>query len=191
MNEGGRPVLAFASAADFEAWLAVHHEETDGIWLRFFKKRSDMATVTYAEALDIALCYGWIDGQVKALDEASYLQRFSPRRPRSAWSKRNTEHVARLVEEGRMRPPGLREVERAKADGRWERAYSSASRAEPPPDLLAALEGNATAQAAWERLDRTNRYAMIYQVNDARRPETRQRRIAKFVAMLERGEKLY
>jgi uncharacterized protein YdeI (YjbR/CyaY-like superfamily) len=184
-------ILPFASAGDWEAWLEANHAASDGLWVKFAKKSSGIETVTYAEALDAALCYGWIDGQVRRFDEEYYLQRFTPRRKRSKWSKVNREKVARLIEEGRMRPAGLREIERAKADGRWDAAYDSPSTATVPEDLRRALDKNPEASAFFATLDGRNRYAILYQVGDAKRPETRARRIEKYVAMLNKREKPY
>lgn len=191
MTPHERDIRSFESATAFEAWLADEHERSDGIWLCFAKKGSGIASVTYAEAVDLALCYGWIDGQAKSLDESRYLQRFTPRRARSKWSKINCDKVERLVREGRMKPRGLAEVERAKADGRWDAAYDSPKTATVPDDLAAALAQSPQAEARFATLDSTNRYAMLYGLQDAKRPETRARRIAKYVAMLEAGELLY
>jgi uncharacterized protein YdeI (YjbR/CyaY-like superfamily) len=179
---------AFRDEAAWERWLARNHGRQEGLWVMFAKKGSAKRTMSYAEALDVALCYGWIDGQTKRLDDDYFLQRFTPRRQRSKWSKRNREKVAALTAAGRMRPPGLAEVERAKADGRWDAAYDSPSKIQPTPELLAALEENPKAKRLFEELDRTNRYAIIYGVHDAKRPETRARRIEKFVAMLNEGK---
>jgi uncharacterized protein YdeI (YjbR/CyaY-like superfamily) len=185
------PIKVFASQETWERWLDRNHAKAQGIWLKFAKKASRKWTVTYPEALDVALCYGWIDGQTRGLDEDYYLQRFTPRRARSKWSKINREHVARLIEQGRMRPAGLAEVERAKADGRWAAAYDSPSRIQPTPELLAALEASPKAKALFEQLDSQNRYAILYRIHDAKRPETRARRVEQFVEMLSRGETPY
>ena len=150
-----------------------------------------MRSVTYLEAVEVALCYGWIDGQGKRLDDTQYVQKFTPRRARSRWSKINRDRAMALIEQGRMQPAGLREVERAKADGRWEAAYDSPSTMVVPDDLREALRGNEKADAVFASLDGRNRYAILYQVHDAKRPETRARRIAKFVAMLSEGKKPY
>ena len=185
------PILPFASAAAFEAWLDAEHAQAPGLWLKIAKKDSGIATVTYAEALDAALCFGWIDGQKRAFDERFFLQRFTPRRRGSRWSKINTEHVARLEAAARMRPAGLAEVEAAKADGRWAAAYEAQSAASVPDDLQAALDANPQAAAFFATLTGANRYAVLYRVQDAKRPETRARRIATFVEMLARGETLH
>jgi uncharacterized protein YdeI (YjbR/CyaY-like superfamily) len=185
------PTKVFASQETWERWLDRNHAKAQGIWLKFAKKASRKRTVTYPEALDVALCYGWIDGQTRGLDEDYHLQRFTPRRARSKWSKINQEKVARLIEQGRMRPAGLAEIERAKADGRWEAAYDSPSKIQPTPELLAALEARPKAKELFEQLDSQNRYAILYRVHDAKRPETRARRIETFVEMLSKGETPY
>jgi uncharacterized protein YdeI (YjbR/CyaY-like superfamily) len=185
------PVKSFASQETWERWLDRNHGNEEGVWLKVAKKSSGTRTVTVPEALEIALCYGWIDGQRKALDEDYFLQRFTPRRVRSRWSKINRDSATALIERGRMRPAGLAEVERAKADGRWAAAYDSPSKIQPTPELLAALEASPKAKALFEELDSQNRYAILYRVHDAKRPETRTRRIEKFVEMLSRGETPY
>jgi uncharacterized protein YdeI (YjbR/CyaY-like superfamily) len=185
------PVLAFESPAAWEEWLAREHASQNGVWVKIAKKATGIATVTHAEALDVALCYGWIDGQRKAFDDQWFVQRFTPRRARSNWSKVNREKVARLVAEGRMQPGGLREVERAKADGRWDAAYDPPSTATVPPDLQQALDANPAAAATFAGLNSQNRFAILYRVHDAKRPETRARRIETFVAMLAAGDTLY
>jgi uncharacterized protein YdeI (YjbR/CyaY-like superfamily) len=187
----GLPVLSFADAAAMEAWLERHGAEAAGFWLRLFKKGSGVASVTKAEAVDAALCFGWIDGLMNPYNATSWLIRFTRRRPKSKWSVINRERVEALVAAGRMRPPGLAEVEAAKADGRWAGAYPPHSRAEPPPDLQAALDASPKAAAFFATLKGANRYALIYRVLDAKRPETRAKRVADFVAMLERGETLH
>ncbi|MFF7383994.1 YdeI/OmpD-associated family protein [Streptomyces griseoluteus] len=182
--------VAFESAEAFEAWLGENHAVSSGIWLKLRKKGPGIVVaLNYAQALDVALCYGWIDGQKAKLDDEWWLQRFTPRTPRSKWSKVNREKVAALTEQGRMRPPGQAEIDRAKADGRWEAAYDSARTATVPDDLAAALTADPAAAESFERLDRQNRYAILYRVQDAKKPETRARRIEKYVAMLARGEK--
>jgi uncharacterized protein YdeI (YjbR/CyaY-like superfamily) len=185
------PIIAFASAEDFSVWLDTEHVSSEGIWLKLAKKESGIASVTYAHALDVALCYGWIDGQKKPFDDAYWLQRFTPRRTRSKWSKINTEKVAALVAAGRMRPAGLQEIEAAKADGRWDAAYSAQSTATVPPELQAALDADPVAAAAFATLNSTNRYAFIYRVTEAKRPETRARRVAQFIEMLHDGRRLH
>ena len=182
---------AFASADEWEAWLRAHHDSTPGVWIKFARKGSGIPTVTYPEALHAALCFGWIDGQARGGDESFYLQRFTPRRSRSIWSKRNRDFATALIESGRMQPAGLREVQRAKADGRWDAAYDAPSTATVPDDLQAALEANPAAAEFFARLKGRNRYAILHRVQTAKKPETRARRIETFVAMLARGETLY
>jgi uncharacterized protein YdeI (YjbR/CyaY-like superfamily) len=185
-------VLPFATAEEWEAWLRAHHETvTAGVWIKFARKASGIPTVTYREALQVALRFGWIDGQARGHDESWYLQRFTPRRARSIWSKRNREFATALIEAGDMEPAGLREVERAKADGRWDAAYDAPSTATVPDDLKAALEANPAASEFFAGLDRQNRYAILHRVQTAKRPETRARRIETFVAMLAAGEKIH
>ena len=183
--------IPFGSAAAFEAWLDEHHDSSDGIWIKFAKKASGIASVTYEEVLPIALAYGWIDGQVKRIDEDWYRQRWTPRRARSVWSKINRAAAEAMIERGEMKPAGLREVERAKADGRWERAYDSPTTATVPDDLRTALDADPAAAAFFEGLDSNNRYAILHRIQNAKRPETRARRIAQFVEMCSRGETLH
>jgi uncharacterized protein YdeI (YjbR/CyaY-like superfamily) len=185
------PILSLRAARQWQAWLSRNHARSDGVWLRFFRKASGTPSVTYAEALDVALCYGWIDSQGKSHDETSYLQKFTPRRARSPWSKINREHVARLQVEGRMQPAGLAEVERAKSDGRWDAAYDSPSAMTVPEDFTRALNRNRTAKRFFETLNRRNTYAIAYRLQSAKRPETREKRIREFIGMLARHEKLY
>jgi uncharacterized protein YdeI (YjbR/CyaY-like superfamily) len=180
-------VLDFPDAAGWESWLAAQHGVRAEAWLRIAKRHSGIATITIAEALDVALCYGWIDGQRRAHDDVSFLQRYSRRRPASSWSKVNVAKVEALTVAGRMRPAGLAEVAAAKADGRWEAAYESQRTAEVPPDLAAALAGDATARAAFERLGRSDRYAVILPLLKARTPQTRARILARAVARLAAG----
>lgn len=184
------PILPFADAATWEAWLE-QHADAPGVWLKIAKKDTGIATVTYAQALDVALCFGWIDGQKRGFDATWFLQRFTPRQRGSRWSKINTEHVARLAAAGRMRPAGLAEVEAARADGRWAAAYEGQRTATVPEDLRQALDANPAAAAFFATLRGANRYAILYRVQDAKRPETRARRIERFVAMLARGETLH
>jgi uncharacterized protein YdeI (YjbR/CyaY-like superfamily) len=185
------PILSFQTADEWREWLEENHATSSGIWMRFFKKASGVEALAYPGALDEALCYGWIDGQVKPSGENSYLQRFTPRRPRSNWSRRNTEHVARLTAQGRMRPAGLAQVEKAKADGRWENAYSMPSQAEAPADFLEELGKDPDALAFYESLNKVNKYAVYYQLTSAKKPETRERRKQKILEMMARREKLY
>jgi uncharacterized protein YdeI (YjbR/CyaY-like superfamily) len=184
--------VKFASADDFEAWMAAEHASSDGIWIEFAKKGSGVPSVTYAEAIEIALTYGWIDGQVKkSSEEGFYLQRFTPRRARSRWSQINRDRALALIQAGRMKPAGLAEVERARADGRWDAAYAPPSRIEVPDDLREALDANPAARDFFATLSGSNRYGVLYRIHDAKRPETRARRIAQFVEMLARGETLH
>ena len=186
-----QPIKSFATSRAFETWLERNHDRSNGIWLTIARKGSGVRSVTYAEAVEVALCYGWIDGQGKRFDDNRYVQRFTPRRARSRWSKINRDRAMGLIEQGRMRPAGLGEIERAKADGRWDAAYDSPSTMAVPDDLQDALRRDEKADAAFGALDGRNRYAILYQVHDAKRPETRARRIAKFVAMLSEGKKPY
>jgi uncharacterized protein YdeI (YjbR/CyaY-like superfamily) len=186
------PELIVADAAAWRVWLAEHHEESAGVSLVLAKKGvTEPTSLTYDQALDEALCYGWIDGQVQRRDETTYRQRFTHRRPRSAWSKRNVGIADRLLSEGRMHPAGIAEVNRAKADGRWEAAYAGSAGIEIPPDLAAALNAEPQARAMFEILTAQNRYAVLYRIDAARRLETRSKRIEQFVAMLARGETVY
>lgn len=184
------PIKAFASQEKWRAWLEKNHAKSNGVWLRFFKKNSGKKTVVYAEALDDALCFGWIDGQTKSYDELSFLQKFTPRRPRSIWSKRNQEHVARLIEEDRMTTAGLKEIEAAKKDGRWERAYDSPKNMEMPADFLKELKKNKKAFDFFQTLSKTNKFAIAFRLHTAKKPETRERRMQAFLTMLSNGEKI-
>jgi uncharacterized protein YdeI (YjbR/CyaY-like superfamily) len=181
----------FASAAAWGAWLARHHASSTGLWLRFFKKHTGKQTFAHAQALDEALCWGWIDGQARPYDDDSWLQRYSPRRSRSAWSKRNREIVARLDRQGRMQPGGRAQVEAAKADGRWARAYDSPANAEVPADFLRALRRHKGALAFFRTLSRTNVYAVSYRLQSAKQPETRQRRLERLVQMMKDRQRIY
>jgi len=186
------PVLEFADRDALAAWFAREHEDSAGFWLKIAKKGGGAAaTVTYAEAIDVALCFGWIDGQKRGLDDDHWLQRFTPRRPRSPWSKINREKAEALIAAGAMAPAGLAEVQRAQADGRWERAYAGQRTATVAPDLQAALDAEPRAAAFFAQLDAANRYAIIWRVEEAKRPETRARRIEKYIRMLAAGEKLH
>ncbi len=184
MNE----ILSFRSSAEFRKWLAENHRESDGIWLRIFKKDSGEPSVTYAEALDEALCFGWIDGLKQPHDEVSWRQRFTPRRPKSGWSRINTQHADRLIKAGRMKAAGQAAIDAAKEDGRWTAAYDSPSKATIPEDFLAALRKNKKAQTFFESLNKANRYAIAYRLQTAKKPETKQRRMEMILAMLDRGE---
>ncbi|HEV7270932.1 YdeI/OmpD-associated family protein [Pseudoxanthomonas sp.] len=184
------PVEHFADASAWEHWLE-RHSQSPGVWLKIAKKDAGIPSVTYTEALDVALCHGWIDGQKKAFDARFFLQRFTPRRARSTWSKINVARIEALVAAGRMRPAGLREVDAAKADGRWEAAYDGSSSMAVPPELETALAKNRKARAWFDALDRTNRYAVCWRVQTAVKPETKRARVEKLVAMLARGEKIH
>jgi uncharacterized protein YdeI (YjbR/CyaY-like superfamily) len=189
---GQLPELVVPGAGAWRGWLAEHHDASPGVWLVLARKgTSEPTSLTYEQALEEALCHGWIDGQVGRRDEATYRQRFTPRRRRSAWSKRNTAIAERLLAEGRMHAAGIEEVERAKADGRWQAAYAGPASIEVPPDLAESLTADPKAQAMFERLSRQNRYAILYRIATARRAETRARRIQQFVAMLARGETIH
>ncbi|MDP9864705.1 MULTISPECIES: YdeI/OmpD-associated family protein [Streptosporangium] len=183
--------LSFPSAAAFEEWLALHHGSSPGIWLRISKKVAGVESLDYAQALDVALCHGWIDGQKGTSDAGHWLQRFTPRKARSRWSKVNRDKAVALVEQGRMRPAGLLEIERAKADGRWEAAYDGSRTATVPEDLARALAGNPAAQEFFATLDSRNRYAVLYRVQDAKKAETRARRIEQYVTMLAEHKKIH
>ena len=185
------PTIFFASAAEWEEWLEANHAASPGVRLKIAKKNTGIQSVRYPEVLESALCVGWIDGRREALDENYFLQRFTPRQPRSKWSKINREKAAGLVAAGRMRPAGLAEVERAKADGRWEAAYESQSRIAIPDDLERELATRPQAKEFFFRLSSQNRYSILYRLQDAKKPETRARRLAKFVAMLESGETIH
>jgi uncharacterized protein YdeI (YjbR/CyaY-like superfamily) len=185
-----QPIVSFASAGEMDDWLVENGEGSDGIWLKFAKKASGIESVVYAEAVEIALSHGWIDGQAKRLDESYYLQRFTPRRARSRWSRINREKAESLIAEGRMRPGGLREVERAKTDGRWDEAYDSPATATVPEDFQAALDAEPAAREFFASLGATKRYSFLYRIQDAKRPETRAKRIAEYVELLRAGRTL-
>ena len=191
MSTKDQPVIAFASKAKWSAWLEKHHDSSAGVWLKIAKKASGIKSVTYKEALDCALCYGWIDGQKGSFDDRYFVQKFTPRTARSRWSKINRERALELIESGEMKPAGLREVQRAQADGRWEAAYDSPSRVTVPEDLQRALDRNKRAKDFFATLTGVNRYAVLYRIQDAKRPETRARRIEQFVEMLGRHETLH
>jgi uncharacterized protein YdeI (YjbR/CyaY-like superfamily) len=184
-------ILAFGSSAEFRKWLEKNHSASDGIWLRFFKKSSGRNSINHAEALDQALCFGWIDGQAKPGDERSWLQKFTPRRPKSGWSKLNTTHVERLIKAGQMARAGLEAVAAARADGRWRAAYDSPRNAMPPEDFLKALGKHRKAKAFFETLNRSNVYAIVYRLQTAKKPETREKRMKTILEMLKRGEKFH
>jgi uncharacterized protein YdeI (YjbR/CyaY-like superfamily) len=185
------PILLFASPAELEAWLEENHAAAEGIWLKIAKKGSGVVSVTYGEALELALCFGWIDSQKRGFDEKHFLQRFTPRRPRGKWSKINREKAEGLIAAGAMRAAGMAEVEAARVDGRWDAAYAGQRTATVPADLQLELDGNEAAREFFASLDSTNRYAILYRLEDAKKPETRARRLRKFIGMLERGEKIH
>jgi uncharacterized protein YdeI (YjbR/CyaY-like superfamily) len=184
------PVLPFADAVGWETWL-IANAASKGLWLKIAKKDSGIATVTYDQALAVALCHGWIDGQKRSFDGDYFLQRFTPRRPKGLWSKINIGKVERLVAEGRMRVGGAREVDAAKADGRWDAAYDGARNMEVPPELAAALAKNKQARTFFEALDKTNRYSVCWRVQTAKKPETKAKRVETLIAMLARGGKIH
>ena len=184
-------VKTFKSPEEWGKWLAQHHARADGVWLRFFKKESGVRSLTHAEALDEALCWGWIDGQARPSDARSWLQRYTPRRPRSGWSKRNREHVARLEREGRMKPSGREQVDAAKKDGRWDRAYDSPANIEVPEDFLRTLRRHKGALGFFESLNRANVYAICYRLQTARTPATRQRRFELLLKLMKDRQKLH
>jgi len=181
------PIIHFKSSADFRVWLEKNHAQSAGIWLQFFKKHSTTKSLTYAEAL----CYGWIDSQAKPLDEDSWVQKYTPRRASSGWSKRNTEHVERLTKAGLMTAAGTKAVEEAKADGRWTAAYSSPRNASPPEDFLKALRKNKKAMAFFKTLNKANVYAIVYRLQTAKKPETREKRMQMILAMMKHGKKFH
>lgn len=190
-NPSEIPVLLFATQKDWEAWLDASHAEAKGLWLRFGKKNSGIESITYAEALDVALCYGWIDGQKKSYDDTTWLQKFTPRGTKSIWSKINREKAEALIKSKQMKPAGLKAIERAKQDGRWDAAYDSQSKASVPEDLQAALDENTKAKAFFVTLKSANRYAILFRIQTAKKAETRAKRIAQFIAMLEKHETIH
>ena len=183
--------ISFLSPAEWEEWLKDNHASSEGVWVKMAKRCAGIESVRYPEVLESALCFGWIDGRREALDERYFLQRLTPRRPRSKWSRINREKAERLIAEGRMRPAGLAEVERAKADGRWEAAYEGQKSSTVPDDLQRELDARPKAKAFFSKLNSQNRYAILYRLQAAKKPETRARRLAKFLAMLEAGETIY
>ena len=184
-------IVLFAGPDELEDWFEQNGGTSPGLWLKIAKKGAPEPSVTYAEALELALCFGWIDSQKRGLDETHFLQRFTPRRPRGRWSKINREKCEALEEKGRLRPAGAAEVVAAKEDGRWEAAYEGQRTAKVPDDLQRELDANPAAPAFFAELDSANRYAITYRLAEAKKPETRERRLAKFLAMLERGEKIH
>jgi uncharacterized protein YdeI (YjbR/CyaY-like superfamily) len=191
-KDADTPIKSFASSKQWKKWLAMNYATfNNGIWLRIFKKDSDEATVTYDEALDEALCFGWIDGQKKPYDEKSWLQKFTPRRSKSIWSKRNITRVARLIEEKRMQPSGLEAIETAKKDGRWDKAYDSPSQMEVPADFLAILKKDRQAYEFFKTLNKANTYAIAWRLQTAKKPETREKRMQILLKMMKDGQKLH
>jgi uncharacterized protein YdeI (YjbR/CyaY-like superfamily) len=187
----GEPIISFAAQAEWEAWLDANHATSNGLWMKVAKKDAGVDTVRIPEALDSALCYGWIDGQRVTYDDQFFLQRYTPRRPRSKWSRINRDKVLELERQGRMKPAGLAEVERARADGRWDAAYEGQRNATVPEDLQRALDENPKARGFFATLNSANRFAILFRVQDAKRPETRARRIASFIDMLNVGKTIY
>lgn len=183
--------LAFATPEEFRSWLDENQESATEIWLRIYKKRSGVQSISYAEALDEALCFGWIDAQKKPESEQAWLQRFCPRKPRSTWSKVNCDHANRLLKQGKMTARGVQEIDKAKADGRWDAAYDSPKNAVPPEEFLVELQKRPVALAFYESLNRANQYAIAYRLQTAEKPETREKRMRDILAMLERGEKFH
>jgi uncharacterized protein YdeI (YjbR/CyaY-like superfamily) len=191
MKPAELPILRVASQKKSADWLAKQHDKFAGVWLKLAKKDAGIPSVTYDEALDVALCYGWIDGQKKGFDDKHWLQKFTPRGPKSIWSKINTEKVERLIVSGEMRPAGLKAIEAAKQDGRWDAAYASQKNMSIPEDFRAALDKNKKAEAFFVTLNSVNRYAILFRIQTAKKAETRAKRIQQFVEMLEKGEKIY
>jgi uncharacterized protein YdeI (YjbR/CyaY-like superfamily) len=187
----GLPIVSFSDQFALERWLARQPRDSKGVWIKFTKKSLGTAGVAKSEAIDIALCHGWIDGQIGKYDSTSWLVRFTPRKARGRWSENNRTRALELISAGRMQAAGQAEIDKAKADGRWEAAYASASKAEVPPDLQAAFETNPKAAAFFATLTGANRYAVLYRIGAAKKPETRARKIEQFIAMLERGESIY
>ncbi len=184
------PIILFEQPKDWQLWLDQNHATSAGVWLRLTKKASGLPCVTYAEALTVALCYGWIDGQSKSFDDTSWLQKFTPRTPKSIWSKINREKALQLIQEGQMQPAGLQAIERAQQNGQWEAAYDSPRTATIPEDFQAELDRNPQAQAFFATLKSSNRYAILFRIQTAKKAETRARRIQQFITMLEKNEKL-
>jgi uncharacterized protein YdeI (YjbR/CyaY-like superfamily) len=191
MKKAEKKILALPSQKKWQSWMAKNHGKSKGVWLRFFKKHSGKPTITYQEALDVALCYGWIDGQVQKYDDISWIHSFTPRRTKSTWSKRNTDHVKRLIKEKKMKPAGMKEVNAAKADGRWKKAYASPSKMTVPADFMKKLNANKKAKAFFATLNKANVYAITWRLATAKKPETREKRMKMIVEMLNRGEKFH
>jgi uncharacterized protein YdeI (YjbR/CyaY-like superfamily) len=185
------PIEAFETQQDWEKWLTEHHTDAEGVWLKLAKKETGIPSINYAEALDSALCYGWIDGQKASFDDTYWLQKFTPRRSKSIWSKVNCNKAMALIAEGRMQPAGIRQVELAKADGRWDVAYESQSKITIPPDFQSELDKNQQAKDFFSTLDSANRYAILFRIQTAKKPATRSARITKFIEMLAQNQKIH
>ena len=185
------PTLSFKNQQDWEAWLEEHHADMKGVWLKIAKKDTKISSVNYSDALDSALCYGWIDGQKASFDEQHWLQKFTPRGAKSIWSKVNCDRAEALIAANRMQPAGMQQIERAKADGRWDAAYEGQRKITVPPDLQRELDNNPKAQDFFNTLDSANRYAILFRIHTAKKPETRAARIQKFIEMLENGQKIH
>ena len=184
-------VVSFASSEEWREWIEEHHAKSNGVWLRLFKKNSGEKTVTYDEALEEALCYGWIDGQANKYDSTSYIQKFTPRRPKSIWSKRNTEKAERLIQDGKMQQAGMQQVELAKADGRWQQAYDSSKNMKVPEDFLQQLSTNEKAKTFFDGLNKANQYAISWRLQTAKKPETREKRLKEILQMMSEGKKFH
>lgn len=191
MKDQAYPILQFETQKEFEEWLSKNHDKEQGVWLQFAKKGTGVTTIVYSEALDVALCYGWIDGQSKRFDDTFYLQKFVPRGRKSIWSKINRENVLRLIKEGRMRPSGLLQIDAAKKDGRWDQAYDSPKNMKVPEDFLNELKKDKNAYAFYQTLNRANTYAIAWRLQTAKKPETREKRIHAIIDMLKKGEKFH
>lgn len=189
-NVSTLPILAFKTPEAFESWLEKQHADSAGIWMKIYKKDSGVKTISYAEALDVALCFGWIDGQKQKFDETAWLQKFCPRTAKSIWSKVNIGHVERLINASRMRPAGLEAIEKAKADGRWEKAYDSSKNMTIPEDFLKALAKNKKAETFFKSLNKTNLFIIGFRLQTAKKPETREKRMKDIIEKLAKGEKL-
>ena len=190
-NSNEMEVVSFATSKDWRKWIAANHATSNGAWLRFFKKDSGEKTITYAEALEEALCYGWIDGQANKYDDKSYIRKFTPRRPGSIWSKINTEKAERLIQEGKMKKAGMQQVELAKADGRWGQAYDSPANMKVPEDFLQPLSKNKKAKSFFDGLNKANLYAIAWRLQTAKKPETREKRLKEILEMMSEGKKFH
>lgn len=190
-NADAMQVVSFSSSKEWRKWIAQNHAKSNGVWLRFFKKNSGEKTVTYPEALEEALCYGWIDGQRNKYDAKSYIQKFTHRRPKSIWSKRNTEKAEHLIQEGKMKKAGMQQVELAKADGRWQRAYDSSKNMKVPEDFLQQLAKNKKAKTFFDGLNKANLYAIAFRLQTAKKPETREKRLKEILELMSEGKKFY